>query len=402
MKRSIPIRSVLILGVLGLALGGCDWIKSLGKKDNVEPPTPLTEFTPTVQVQRLWTEGAGDGAGASGARLAPTVVDGRLYAASVDGTIEAIDAASGRTLWQKHLGDRHGWLWKRGDNTLRWSGGPGVLGDLLVVGGLDGNVYALSSQDGSERWHATVSSEVISRPAVSEQIVVVRTIDGRLTGLDTKDGARKWVFDQSVPPLSLRGNSSPVIVGDVVYDGFDNGKIVAVRLADGNPLWQQTLSTGEGRTEVERLSDVDGDVMPVGGNIVAVGYRGQVAAIAAETGRPLWQRDISSYGGVAAGDNALVLADADGNVWAFDRETGASLWKQDQLKYRWLGTPAIQGKYVVIGDSEGFVHWLSIDEGKFAARERLSKKAIESAPVVLGDTVYVEDVKGHIGAYSVR
>ena len=194
MKRSIPIRSVLILAVLGLALGGCDWIKSLGKKDNVEPPTPLTEFTPTVQVQRLWTEGAGNGAGDSGARLAPTVVDGRLYAASVDGTIEAIDAASGRTLWQKHLGDRHGWLWKRGDNTLRWSGGPAVLGDLLVVGGLDGNVYALSSQDGSERWHVTVSSEVITRPAISEQIVVVRTIDGRLTGLDTKDGSTQVGF----------------------------------------------------------------------------------------------------------------------------------------------------------------------------------------------------------------
>jgi outer membrane protein assembly factor BamB len=247
-----------------------------------------------------------------------------------------------------------------------------------------------------------VTSEVISRPAISDQIVVVRTVDGHLTGLDAKDGSRRWVFDQSVPPLSLRGNSSPVIVGDVVYDGFDNGKIVAVRLADGNPLWSQTLSTGEGRTEVERLADVDGELVPLNGSLVAVGYRGQLAAIAADTGRPMWQRDVSSYGGVAAGSNALVLADVDGNVWAFDRETGASLWKQDQLKYRWLSTPAVVGKYVVVGDSEGFVHWLSLDEGKFAARERLSKRPIESAPVVVGDTVYVEDVKGHIGAYAVR
>jgi outer membrane protein assembly factor BamB len=395
-------RSVLILAALSLALGGCDWIKSLGKKDNVEPPTPLTEFTPTAQVDRLWREGVGSGAGDSGARLAPAVVDGRLYAASVDGTIEAIDAASGRTLWEKRLGERHGWLWKRGDNSLRWSGGPGVGGDLFVVGSLDGDVYALSAQDGSERWHAKVSSEVIARPAVSDQVVVVRTVDGRLTGLDAKDGSQRWVFDQSVPPLSLRGNSAPVIVEDAVYDGFDNGKVVAVRLADGTPLWAQTLSTGEGRTEVERLADVDGDVVPAAGNIFAVGYRGQLAAIAAANGRPLWQRDISSYGGAAIGDNTLVLADGDGNVWAFDRETGASLWKQDQLKYRWLGTPAIQGKYVVIGDSEGYVHWLSLDEGKFVARERLGKKPIESAPIVAGDTVYVEDVRGDIGAYSVR
>lgn len=398
MKRS----SVLVLVALGIALGGCNWIKNLGKKDNVEPPTPLTEFTPTTQVQKLWSESVGSGAGDSGAQLAPAVVDGRLYAASVDGTIEAIDAATGRTIWEKRLGERRGWLWKRGQNSLRWSGGPAVAGDLFVVGSLDGDVYALSAQDGSERWHATVSSEVVSRPAISDEVVVVRTVDGRLTGLDAKDGSRRWVFDQSVPPLSLRGNSPPVILGGTVYDGFDNGKIFAVRLADGAPLWAQTLSSGEGRTEVERLADVDGQLLPVGSNIVAVGYRGQVAAVAAESGRPMWQRDISSYGGAAASDNVVVIADADGNVWAFDRETGASLWKQDQLKYRWLSTPAVVGKYVVVGDSEGYVHWLSLDEGKFAARERLSKKPIESAPVVVGDTVYVEDVKGHIGAYSVR
>jgi outer membrane protein assembly factor BamB len=395
-------RYAVILAALGLTLGGCDWIKSLGKKDNVEPPTPLVEFTPTAQVQKLWSEGAGDGAGDSGAQLAPTVVDGKLYAVSVDGVVEAIDAGSGRTIWEKRLGERHGWLWKRGENSLRWSGGPGVAGDLLVVGSLDGDVYALSTADGSERWHVRVSDEVIARPAVSNDVVVVRTIDGRLAGLDAKDGSQRWVFDQSVPALSLRGNSSPVIVGDAVYDGFDNGKVTAVRLADGAPLWSQTLATGEGRTEVERLADVDGDLVPSGTNIVAVGYRGQVASITAENGRPQWQRDVSSYGGAAVGDSAIVLADADGNVWAYDRETGASLWKQDQLKYRWLGTPAVQGKYVVVGDSEGFVHWLSLDEGKFVARERLSKKPIESAPVVVGDTVYIEDVKGHIGAYSVR
>jgi outer membrane protein assembly factor BamB len=397
-------RSFVIIAVLAVALSGCNWLKSLGKKDNVEPPTPLTEFVPSVQVDKLWTEGAGDGAGMSGARLAPVVVDGRLYAAAVDGTVEAIDAATGRTIWQKRLGERHGgWkVWNRGQNSLRWSGGPAVLGDLLVVGSLDGNVYALSAQDGSERWQAQVSSEVIARPAISEQIVVVRSVDGRLNGLDAKDGTSRWVFDQTVPPLSLRGNSSPLIVNDAVYDGFDNGKVVAVRLADGNPLWAQTLSTGEGRTEVERLSDVDGDLMAAGENIYAIGYRGQVAALASTTGRPMWQRDVSSYGGAAAGETTLVLADAEGNIWAFDRETGVSLWKQDQLKYRWLGTPAVQGKYVVVGDSEGFVHWLSLDEGKFAARERLSKKPIESAPVVAGGMVYVEDINGRVGAYSLR
>ena len=397
-------RSLLILVALCVALGGCTWLKGLGKKDNVQPPTPLTEFAPTTQIEHVWSEGVGKGAGQSGARLAPGSADGRLYAASVDGTVEAIDAATGRTLWQVHLGKSgHGWrIWRRGDNSLRWAGGPAAQGDLVVVGGLDGQVYALSTQDGAERWHAQLTSEVIAAPAIGDGVVVVRTNDGHLVGLAVSDGSRKWIFDQPVPALSLRGNSAPLIANGIVYDGFDNGKVVAVRLDDGNEQWAQALSTGEGRTEVERLADVDGNIVSDGGTLYAAGYRGQVAALASDSGRPLWQRDLSSYVGAAVSGNSVVVVDADGNVWAFDRETGVNLWKQDQLKYRLLSAPAIQGKYVAVGDSEGYVHWLTLTDGKFAARERLSRKAIEGAPLVVGDLLYVEDVKGRIGAYRAR
>jgi outer membrane protein assembly factor BamB len=395
-------RSVLVIAVLATALSGCNWLKSLGKKDNVEPPTPLTEFVPTTQIDHVWSEGIGKGAGISGARLAPGNADGRLYAASVDGRIEAIDAASGHTIWEKHLGKRRGWLWKRGDNSLRWSGGPSAQGDLVVVGGLDGQVQALSTQDGAERWNVQLSSEVIAPPAIADGVVVVRTNDGHLVGLDANDGSRKWTFDQAVPALSLRGNSAPLIANGVVYDGFDNGKVVALRLTDGNELWSQALSNGEGRTEVERLSDVDGNIATDGSVLYAAGYRGQVVALTLDGGRPVWQRDLSSYVGAAVSGNTVVIADADGNVWAFDRETGVNLWKQDKLKYRWLSAPAIQGQYAVVGDSEGYVHWLTLNEGKFAARERISRKAIEGAPLVVDGTLYIEDVKGHIGAYRAR
>ena len=395
-------RSLVLVAVIAMALSGCTWLKSLGKKDNVEPPTALTEFAPTTQIDRVWSEGVGKGAGISGARLAPGSADGRLYAASIDGTIEAIDAASGRTLWQKHLGQRHGWLWRRGDNSLRWAGGPSAHGDLLVVGGLDGQVQALSTQDGADRWKTQLSSEIIAPPAIADGVVVVRTNDGHLVGLDAGDGSRKWIFDQPVPALSLRGNSAPLIANGVVYDGFDNGKVVAVRLADGNELWAQALSNGEGRTEVERLSDVDGNMVSDGTALYVAGYRGQVAALALDGGRPIWQRDLSSYVGAAVSGNTVVVVDAEGNVWAFDRETGVNLWKQDKLKYRWLSAPAIQGNYVVVGDSEGYVHWLGLAEGKFAARERIGRKAIEGAPLVADGTLYIEDVKGHIGAFRAR
>ncbi len=399
MRRPLFVFSVV---ALALVLGGCNWLKSLGKKDNVEPPTPLTEFVPTAQVDRLWSEGVGGGAGDSGARLSPGHAEGRLYAAGVDGTIEAIDAASGRTLWNKHFGKRNGMFWHRSENSLRWSGGPTASGDVVIVGGLDGQIYALSAQDGAERWNAQLSSEVIAPVAVADGIVVARTNDGRLVGLSLADGTRKWVFDQAVPPLSLRGNSAPLIANGVVYDGFDNGRVVAIRLEDGAELWTQTLSAGEGRTEVERLSDVDGNIVSDGANLYAAGYRGQVAALALDTGRPVWQRDLSSYANVAVGGNTVVVVDAEGNVWAFDRETGVNLWKQDALKYRWLSGAAIQGNYAVVGDSEGYLHWLSLAEGKLAARERLGSKPIEGTPLVVGDVVYAEDVNGTIGAYRTR
>jgi outer membrane protein assembly factor BamB len=191
--------SALLLAALAASLTGCNWIKSLGKKDNVEPPTPLTELVPTAQVERVWGEGVGSGAGSSGVRLAPVVADGRLFAAAVDGTVEAVDAATGRSLWQKRVGERHGMLWSRTDNTVRWAGGPAVDGDLLVVGGLDGQIYALSAQDGSERWSAQLSSEVVAAPAIANGTVVVRTNDGRLVGLSAADGSRKWIFEQPVP-----------------------------------------------------------------------------------------------------------------------------------------------------------------------------------------------------------
>lgn len=396
MKRVLVVP---LVAVLVLALGGCNWLKSLGKKDNVEPPTPLTEIVPTVAVTPLWTAGGSGGAGDSGARIAPGTGDGRVYAAGVDGTVEALDAASGNTIWSRHLGTRHGWLWRRGENSRRWAGGPAVAGDLLVVGGLDGHVLAMSTVDGKDLWQATVSSEVIVPPVIVGGLVVVRSFDGRLTALDSATGDRKWIFDQPVPALSLRGDSAPVSSLGAVFDGFDNGKIFAVRLDDGNALWSQTLSSGEGRTEVERLSDVDGKLVIDGSDLIAVGYHGQLASFALGSGQPQWQRDLSAYGGAAVDDNVVVVADADGNVWGFDRATGANLWKQDALKYRWLTTPAVVGHFAVVGDVEGYVHWIDTGEGKIAARERLSSKPIEATPVVSGDTVYVEDVKGRIGAY---
>lgn len=380
------------------SVSGCNWIKNLGKKDNVAPPAELVDFTPTLNVQRIWSSGIGDGSGKSGARMVPAVAAGRVYAAGVDGRISALEAGNGSTVWSEKSGKRTGWF-GRGGNSVRWSGGPAVNGDLLVVGGLDGQLQALSSSEGGLRWEVQLGAEIICAPAISDGIVVVRTQDGKLQAFDSANGNRRWVYEESVPALSQRGNSSPVIGNGMAYVSFDNGRVVAVSLADGSPAWSTPLSLGEGRTEVERIADADGRMVLDGNDLYVASYRGQLAAIYADSGRIAWQRDLSSYAGVDVNATAVVVSDADGTVWAFDRQSGANLWKQDQLAHRWLSAPAIVGSSVVVGDLDGYLHWLSMDTGALVARERLSRKAIEGAPISVDGVVYVEDVAGKLAAY---
>ncbi|MBU6198396.1 MAG: outer membrane protein assembly factor BamB [Xanthomonadaceae bacterium] len=399
------MKRIAILLSLVVAMSGCATIKGWfnnAKKENIQPPTPLAEFTPTLTVQKVWDAHPTSGAGESGARVAPVYADGKLFVAGVDGDVAALDAGSGRTVWSKRFGQRHGFILHHGQNSVRWAGGPAVDGGLLVVGGLEGEVQALDAASGADRWHAQVSSEVIAAPAIADGIVVVRTDDGRLFGLNAADGSRRWVYDRStVPALSLRGNAAPRIVDGVVYAGEDNGKLVALRLRDGNVMWEQTLSPGEGRTELARLQDLDGGIAVADGVVYAAGYQGMTAALIADSGRPLWTHPLSSYTGVALAATRIYVIDADSEVWALDLRTGASDWKQAGLKYRWLGEASTMGNAVVMGDMHGWVHWLSAGDGKFAARVRLSKDPIQAAPLVVGDTVYVEDVDGEIGAYRV-
>jgi outer membrane protein assembly factor BamB len=389
-----------LAGVLVLAVAGCHSFK----KENVQPPTPLVKsFQPTVQVTRLWRASVGNGAGESGVRLRPAVVDGVLYADSTDGTLAAFDAASGKTLWSRSSRTQ-GWFgW--GDKQrkdARYAGGPAVSGDLLAVGTLDGHVYGVNAKDGNPRWDVELSASVLASPVVVGDLVVVRTQDGRVYGLDASNGERRWVYDQStVPVLSLRGNGSLLAANGVVFFGSDDGKLVALRQDNGSRLWEQKLASGEGRTEIDRLDDADGSVLLDGSTLYAAAYHGNLLAVDGPSGRPLWAHPFSTFDALAANDKAIFAVDEDSQVWAFDKSGGADMWKNDTLKYRWLTGPAVQGEHIVLGDSEGYVHWLQSTDGALAARERLSKKAIRAQPLVVGDVVYVEDVAGHIGAYRI-
>lgn len=377
------MRIAVALTVAIVLAAGCG---KTSKKDNIEPPAELTEFAPTVPVARIWSRSVGEGEQKLGLRQHPALLDGRLYAADVEGDVRALDAQSGSTIWEVETG-------------LRLSGGPGIGEGTLVVGSLDGDVVALNPDTGSERWRAKVSSEVVATPAVGSGIVVVRANDGRVFGYSLTDGERRWIYDRGLPSLTLRGNSPPLIAEGAVFLGYDNGTVVALRLGDGVQQWEQTIAIGEGRSEIDRMVDIDGEIIVDAAEVFAAAYNGQVLAVSLQGGRQLWNREMSAYSGLALAPGKILVSDDDGTVWALDRSAGTALWKQDALAHRWLTTPAIHGNYAVVGDLEGYLHWINLDDGTLAARERLTRDPIRATPQVWGDMLFAVGVDGQLGAF---
>lgn len=375
----IPALAALLL------LNGCSWIKSWGD-DDPNAPAKLVEFEPTLKIGKVWSTSVGSGLDEAGRQLRPAFLSGFLYAADYKGLLMAIDADSGRKQWEIKT-------------KLPFTGGPGISGDLLLMGTQDGEVFAFDASTGTQLWSATVTSEVLAAPAAADGIVVVRCIDGRVFGLDADTGQRVWIYDHNVPLLTLRGNAPLVLRAGVVYLGYDGGQVVTLRQDDGTLMWEQTLVTVEGRTELERLSDIDGQLVFIASDLLVASYKNRLASLAADSGRLLWFKDISSATGVAVDRINLSLSDKDGNLWLLDRRNGAEFWKQDQLLRRGLTRPVFYGSFVVVGDAEGYLHWINISNGQFAAREKVGGKGFAGPPLVVENTLYVMTKKGRITAF---
>jgi outer membrane protein assembly factor BamB len=375
--------------VLALSLSGCTWITNyFSGKDNTAPPTPLTDIQQQLKVEKLWSSDLGAGSEERQLRLTPVIAEGKVYAADRKGRIRALSMADGSTVWDV-------------ESKAPISAGPGYGAGMVLVGTSDARVLAYRAKDGSLAWQGTVSSEVLAPPAAADGVVVVRTIDGRLAGLDAATGKRLWVYDSSVPALTLRGTSSPVIADGIVLSGFDNGHLVAVSLKGGKPLWDRTVAVPHGRSELERLVDIDGTPVVYDNTVYVVSYQGRVAALGLSDGQPLWSRDMSSFAGLAVDGTRVYVTDASSQVWCLDRFTGASFWKQDKLKWRAVTGPAVVGGDVVVGDLEGYLHWMSSDDGHFQARARAGSKGFTAAPVVSGNTMVVLGKDGEVTAFRV-
>ena len=372
-------RTLALLSVLAV-LAACD------KDKTAEPPAELVDVKQTLPVERLWSTSVGGGGEKLRLALGLAAGDDVLYAASRKGKVRALDATTGRALWEA-------------DTKADLAAGPSFGDGLVVVGTSSGTVIALEATDGKQRWRVQLGGEVLAAPLVAGDRVVVRTVDGRLIALNAADGTEAWMVEDLVPRLTLRGTSPPVRAGDAVIGGFDSGRVMAVSIPTGDILWQAQVSTPRGRSELERLADIDAAVRVAGDEVYAIGYQGRIAMIARDTGQIWWTRDLSSYRDVGMDDDQLYVASSDGDVVALRRRDGGVVWQQTGLKRRGLGAPVVHGGAVVVGDFDGYLHWLDRDTGRFVARERPGSTRFATAPIVIGERLFVIDDAGEIAAF---
>ena len=402
-RTAVRVSAVLLCS---FALAGCSTVKGWfgdGKKDDGKPnePVELTDITATANVAKLWSTHAGKGEKRMGVRQGPAIADGRVYAAAIEGGVHAFDLQTGKTIWD-YQPMRQGEDSNKKDKEIRLSGGPGVGEGLVVVGGLDGEVIALDAASGAEKWRAKVANEVIAAPAIGMGLVFVRSNDGRLSAFDAASGERRWFWTHDVPMLSLRGNDAPVLGPGVVFVGNDDGTVAALSATDGRPMWEQPIAQLEGRTELDRMADIDGTPVLEGSTLYASSFKKQTVALDGPSGRPMWNSEHGGSGRVGVGSNRLVVTDPTGTVFGLDKAGGSAMWQQAGLARRNVTGAAVQGDYAVVGDFDGYVHWLKLDNGEFAARQRVGGKALRATPVVADGVLVVQNVEGELTAFKLQ
>ena len=378
--------SILVLALVTACLSGC----SIFSADDEIEPAKLQKIQQQVELTTLWSARSASSNNHFWANLQMAVSAVSLFTADHSGSIVASDLKNGQPQWSVDL-------------DLPISGGLGYGDQKLVFGTIEGQIYVLNASDGSLLWSADVSSEVLSSPAVNSKIVVAQSIDNRLYAFDVKTGEELWQHDAGAPILSVRGNSSSMILNNMVISAFDNGKLIAFNADNGALLWETRLALPKGRTELERMIDIDGQPILVDDIIYSVSYQGRLGALTRGTGRNLWFQDSSSHHSPAHSRGRLFVTEAKNHVVrAFKAGNGEELWNNNQLEYRQLTGPATLGNSVAVADAEGYIHLLDADTGEFVGRTKVGGGGVSADLLVVDQTLLVQSNNGLISAFKIQ
>ncbi|MBA4503488.1 outer membrane protein assembly factor BamB [Marinobacterium marinum] len=379
------MRTLLAAAVIGGSLSGCGMFGS----EQQNEPAELIAFEQEQTLELLWSLNIGGSLGEQYHQLVPSIDGDRIFAVSADGEVLAANRESGSVAWRRSL-----------DSAV--VGGVGAGNGLVVVSTLKGEVLALSTDDGSDLWRYQASSEVLAQPQMNADMLVIQQLDGKLVALDLITGRQLWSYDSQIPRLSLRGTAAPVVAADLTLAGFANGKLIAIENSSGRPVWEQRVALAEGRSELERIIDIDAQPLVYNRLVYATSYQGRLAAVNPANGQLIWAQELSSYRGLAGGfGNVYAVTEGDGLV-AYDARNSASVWRQDGLLNRRLTTPAVLGNSVVVADSEGYLHAVSQIDGHFTARRKLGSSGVQSDLLVKDDVLYVLSDDGRLAALKLQ
>ena len=371
-----------------LLVSGCSWFGGDDDDAAIEP-AELVDFQEEVSVVRQWSVNVGSGAKNYLISLRPTASSDKVFAADYEGQITALDVGTGNVLWQAQL-------------DVPVTGGVGYGAGLVMVGTVEGEVFTLDANDGSVLWNSQVSSEVLSSPKSNGEIVVVHSIDNKIAVLDAKTGEEIWQHDGDAPILSVRGTSESIVTNNMVLSGFDSGKLIAFSPDNGSIIWETRLALPTGRTELERMVDIDGEPLLVGDVIYSVTYQGRVGAVSRGTGRSLWSQDSSSHHAPAYGDGQIYVTGAEDSVQAFQAGNGQSVWSNDQLFLRRLTGPVKLSGTIATADAEGYLHLLDPSDGRFVGREKIDGSGVSTPMLSVGESLIIQSNNGKISAYKIQ
>ena len=382
----------LLAATLVMSLSACSTIKGwfeFDDDDDPKKPAELQAIDQTIKIKKLWSHGIGNGQGDGFYKIQPAIAGSSIYIAAADGTVEAFDKQTGKSLWDTEL-----------ERPL--SGGVGVYGDALLLGSSDGFVLKLDANSGEVQWSTRLSGEVMSVPGSDGRMVLAHTLDGKLQGLDFATGEVAWTYDSNVPVLTLRGSCSPLLNGNTAYVGFASGRVLAFDIANGGIIWEARVAIPQGRSEIERVVDIDGTMTLLGKELFVASYQGRIMAIDVTDGRKLWQNNVSSFSGVSQGFGNVYVADEDGTVTAYQRSGQGERWQQTALAYRGLSRPTPVSSYLAVGDKEGYVHFMSQVDGEIVGRIEADDEGIRADMVSEDNILYVYGNSGDLIAYEIK
>ena len=376
----VVVKSLISL-FLVTALSAC----SLFSRDETEQPAELQRFDEQFRMQRLWSVGVGDGQGRFYNRLGPAVDGQTIYVAAADGTVMAIDKNNGDVRWRQRTGESI-------------TGGVGAAAGMVLFGTRDARVIALNQSDGQQRWATSVSSEVLSAPQTDGRLVVAQTGDGRLVGLNAADGQQRWVYESTVPALSLRGSSKPLISGSVVVAGFANGIVAGVDANNGLVMWEERVAVPQGRYDIDRIIDIDGDPILSGSTVFVSSYQGNLMGLDLMTGRIVWGMPGSSFNSLALGLGNIYWVNNFSHLIAIQNNTERTVWENSELRLRRITSPTTINNYVAVADFEGYLHMISQIDGRMVSRVRVDSDGVRANIVADGNVLYVYGNSGRLVA----